>query len=136
MTRALSILVLAAAVAGCSTLQGGATPATSRELRPLDFGWEQYFSITWEPSQRRGRAEVAGYVENTSPYDLANVRVLVDSLDGDGHLVAQQVGWVPGELHGGSHRYFEVPVAPAAAYRVRVFSYDRLEAAGLMSLLR
>ena len=136
MTRALSNLALAAAVAGCTTTSGFAISSGSRELQPLDWGWEQYFSVTWDASQRHGRAEVEGYVGNTSPYDITNVRVLVDSLDANGHLVAQQIGWVPGELRGGSHRYFEVPVAPAAAYRVRVFSYDRIEAAGVMSLLR
>ena len=43
------------------------------------------------------------------------------------------MSWVAGELPGDSRLYFEVPVTPAVQYRVRVFSYDRIEEAKLMS---
>jgi len=42
------------------------------------------------------------------------------------------VSWVLGELGGDSRIYFEVPVTPAAHYRVRIFSYDRVDEASLM----
>jgi len=77
-------------------------------------------------AQRR----VEGYVNNRSPYRVGNVRVLVDSLDDAGRLVDQRVSWVLGELGGDSRIYFDVPVMPAAQYRVRVFSYDRVETDG------
>jgi hypothetical protein len=41
------------------------------------------------------------------------------------------VVWAPGLLGGGGRTYFEVPMGPAPAYRVRVFSYDRVESDGL-----
>jgi hypothetical protein len=92
-------------------------------------GWEQHFSVTWNTSQRHGRVEVEGYVNNRSPYRVGNVRVLVDSLDDTGRTVDQRVSWVLGELGGGGRLYFEVAVTPAARYRVSVFSYDRVDEA-------
>jgi len=110
-----------------------ATPgvAPARELQPLSSGWEQHFSVTWDTIQRRGRLEVEGYVNNQSPYRVGNVRVLVDSLDDTGRTVDQRVSWVLGELGGGGRLYFEVPVTQAAHYTVRIFSYDRIDEAGV-----
>jgi hypothetical protein len=105
--------------------------APARELQPLMRGWEQHFSVTWDTIQRHGRLEVEGYVNNRSPYRVGNVRVLVDSLDDVGRIVDQRVSWVLGELGGDSRIYFDVPVTPAAHYRVRVFSYDRVDQASL-----
>jgi len=114
---------------GLLLLTPGVAPA--RELQPLMRGWEQHFSVTWDTVQRRGRLEVEGYVNNRSPYRVGNLRVLVDSLDDSGRIVDQRVSWVLGELGGDSRLYFEVPVAPAARYRVSVFSYDRVSEASL-----
>ena len=105
--------------------------APARELQPLTRGWEQHFSVTWDTVQRRGKLEVEGYVNNRSPYRVGNLRVLVDGLDDSGRIVDQRVSWVLGELGGDSRIYFEVPVAPAARYRVSVFSYDRVSEASL-----
>ena len=106
--------------------------APARELQPLMRGWEQHFSVTWDAIQRHGRLEVEGYVNNRSPYRVGNVRVLVDSLDDTGRIVDQRVSWVLGELGGDSRVYFDVPVTPADHYRIRVFSYDRVDEASLM----
>jgi len=117
------VVALAAALPGS---------AGARELRPLDLGWERNFTVTWDTVEQKGRPIVEGYVNNISPYDMAAVRVLVDSLDASGRIVDQQVSWLPGGLRGGGHLYFEVPVARADRYQVRVFSYDRFESAHLM----
>jgi hypothetical protein len=108
-----------------------ATPgvAPARELQPLMWGWEQHFSVTWDTIQRHGRLEVEGYVNNRSRYRVGNLRVLVDSLDDAGRIVDQRVSWVLGELGGDSRLYFKVPVTPAVHYRVRIFSYDRIDEA-------
>jgi hypothetical protein len=105
--------------------------AAARELQPLMLGWEQHFTVTWDATQRRGRPLVEGYVINRSPYRVGRMRLLVDSLDDAGRVVDQRVSWVPGELGGDSRLYFDVPVTPAARYRVRVFSYDRVDEASL-----
>ena len=96
--------------------------AAAQELQPLQHGWEEIFLGTWDKAQRRGRTEVEGYVVNRSPYRIDRVRVLVDSLDDTNRVVDQKVGWVPGELPGGSRLYFSVAVPSAAQYRVQVFS--------------
>jgi hypothetical protein len=109
----------------------GAAPA--QELQPLMHGWEQHFSVTWDSIQRRGRTEVEGYVINKSPYRVGRIRVLVDSLDNANRIADQKVSWVAGELAGDDRLYFSVAVTPAAQYRVRVFSYDRIETVQIMS---
>jgi hypothetical protein len=106
--------------------------APARELQPLMHGWEQHFSVTWDTIQRHGRPEVEGYVNNRSPYRVGRVRILVDSLDDADRIVDQKVSWVPGDLGGDSRLYFDVPVTPAAHYRVRVFSYDRFDEFSMM----
>jgi len=120
-----SLVVALAAVA----LPGA---AGARELRPLDLGWERNFTVTWDTVEHKGKPIVEGYVNNISPYDMAAVRVLVDGLDASGRIVDQQISWLPGGLRGGGRAYFEVPVARADRYQVRVFSYDRFESAHLM----
>ena len=114
---------------GLLLLTPGVAPA--RELQPLMHGWEQHFSVTWDTRQRHGRLEVEGYVHNRSPYRVGNLRVLVDSLDSAGRIVDQRVSWVMGDLGGDSRIYFDVPVTPADHYRVRVFSYDRVDEASM-----
>jgi len=99
----------------------------ANELQPLVVGWERILALKWQPGQYRGQPVVEGYVENVSPYDLTAIRILVENLDGAGQVTAQRVAWVPGELRGGGHLFFQVPAAVAPAYRVRIFSYDRIE---------
>lgn len=124
MRRLLTVLGLVVAAAGA------AMPAPAAEIQPLMAGWERVFTLDWQPGQHRGRPVVEGYVTNVSPYHTTNIRVLVESLDAGGHVTSQQVAWVPGELLGGGRAFFQVPAAAAPAYRVRVFSYDRLELDG------
>jgi len=124
MTRTLTILALAALVVG------SAMPGAAAELQPLMAGWERVFTVSWQGAQYRGRPAVEGYVNNVSPYHTVNIRVLIESLDAAGKITNQHVAWVPGDLLGGGRLFFQVPAAPAPAYRVRVFSYDRVEVDG------
>ena len=135
MRRGIALLAVVMTVAGCaiaSPSQRAPVVAGTGPRQPLMFGWEQHLSVTWEVEQRGDRSLVSGYVYNRSPYDLAHVRVLVDGLDANGQIVEQWIRNIPGELRGGGRLYFDVPIAPAATVRVRVFSYDRLESAGLV----
>jgi hypothetical protein len=124
MRRALTILGVAMVVSGA------AWPAAAAELQPLMAGWERHFTVDWQPGQYRGQPALQGYVNNISPYHAANIRVLVESLDAGGTVTGQKVAWVPGDVLGGGRLYFQVPTAAAPAYRVRVFSYDRIELDG------
>lgn len=119
--RALGVMLIALVLAAVPAA------ALARVLQPLDLGWEQHFKVSWDTTKRHGRTLVEGYVDNVSPYSVTGLRVLVDGLDAGGGVVHQRVAWVPGDLGGGGHLYFSVPVDPAASYRVRIFSYDRIE---------
>jgi len=124
MKRTLTMLGLAVLVVG------SAMPAAAAELQPMMAGWERIFTVDWQPAEDRGEPTVEGYVNNVSPYNTRSIRVLVERLDTAGQVTNQQIAWVPGDLLGGGRLFFQVPTAPAPAYRVRVFSYDRIELDG------
>jgi hypothetical protein len=107
---------------------GPAPSAAEKLIEPLVVGWERIFTLSWEPGERRGRPVVWGTIVNDSPYIIGTVQLLLDTLDGQGRVVDQQVSWGPTSLTPFSHAAFEIPVKrPAANYRVRVLAYDRLE---------
>jgi hypothetical protein len=126
MRRVLIILVLSA-IALVPVL-----PTSAAEIQPQMAGWERNFTVTWEPGTYRGKPVVEGYVNNVSPYSTRSIRLLVDSLDAAGNVTNQRVEWLAGDLLGGGRLFFQVPAAPAPSYRVRVFSYDRIEVDGPM----
>src|SRR5439155_616687 len=92
--RGLTLLVLTTAILTAAVV--GAA-----EIKPHMWGWEQIFSLEYGPGQYKGKPAIEGTVTNISPYDLANVRILVDRLDAGGQITGQQVAWLPGELCGG-----------------------------------
>ena len=51
----------------------------------------------------------------------------VPAVGPDGQILSQRVVWSPGLLGSWGRTYFEAPMEPAPGYRVRVFSYDRVE---------
>lgn len=121
-----AVLTLATLAAGCASPSAGPGP-----LVPLDVGTEQHVTLEWQAEPRAAGTLVRGYVRNPSPYTFDHVRVLVDALDGDGRIVAQQVVWAPGRLASWARNYFEAFMPAASAYRVRVFSYERVETDGV-----
>jgi hypothetical protein len=123
--RVLAVLVLVTSI----ILAAAAVKATA-EIQPHMAGWEQIFALEYAPGQYKGKPAIEGTVTNISPYDLTNIRLLVDTLDAGGQIKDQKVAWLPGELRGGGRLFFSVPTTPAPAYRVRVYTYDRIEAAG------
>jgi hypothetical protein len=124
MRRTLAIL-------GFATLMVGAPlPGAAAQLEPLMAGWERLFSVSWEAGQYRGRPSVEGYVHNVSSYHTSNIRILVESMDAGGQVTNQQIAWLSGDLLGGGRTFFQVPTPPAPNYRVRIFSYDRVEQNG------
>jgi hypothetical protein len=113
--------IVAVALAVLAALPAAAAPAL---LEPQDLGWQRFFSVTWNTAQYRGHPVVEGYIYNSLPYRVGNLRVLVDSLDATGRVIDQRLAWVPGTLEPEDRLSFAVPVASAPRYRVRVFSYD------------
>jgi hypothetical protein len=110
----------------------GCAPAveTRGPLQPLVVGAEQHFTVDWQAQPRNGGAVVWGYVVNRSPYTFDRVRLLVDALGPDGQILGQRLVWAVGLLGGDGRNYFEAPMERAPDYRVRVFSYDRVETDG------
>jgi hypothetical protein len=113
-----------------SLVAPAAVPGEAAELQPQMAGWERHFTIDWTPAVHRGKPVVEGYVHNVSPYHTSQIRVLVESLDAAGQVTNQKIAWVPGDLLGGGRVFFQIPMASAPGYRVRVYSYDRIELDG------
>jgi hypothetical protein len=119
------LLAVALVAVGCAPAAGPSGP-----LEPLVVGTEQHMSVEWQTALRGQVPIVWGYVNNHSPYTFDRLRLLIDGLTPDGVILEQRLVWAPGLLGGGGRSYFEAPMAPAPVYRVRVFSYDRVESDG------
>ena len=121
-------LVIAALV---SVLLTGAA-ASAQPLTPHFPAWERYFEISWQPFERHGRPWLSGHVVSKWGETATGVELLVESLDANGQIVGQRVEWLSGTVPVFSRAYFEVSApAPAASYRVRVFSFDFPQSARL-----
>jgi hypothetical protein len=125
------VVVIAALV---STLAAAAGVA-AQPLTPHSPGWERYFTVSWEPFERRGQPYLSGYIGSSYGVTATRVQLLVDSLDSSGQIVAQRVEWLGGSnLPGYSRTYFEVPIRQQASrYRVSVFAFDFVQSASIES---
>ena|SRR5437868_11291140 len=115
-----AIVVLAAVIGGllAPVVATAQTPATDA---PTPFRFELE-----EARSHRGRG-VEGYVYNDLPWRITNVRVRVESLDGNGSVTSSASGWVIGDVRAGGRAYFYVPVSSAApTYRASVLSFDKV----------
>ena len=109
---AACVLATGAAQAERSTIAGNAGTIT----------------LDWQATQdRAGRPLIAGHVityGGKSGY--CSTRLLVETLDAQGQVVAQNVGFVPGYVGGYDDVYFELPVrTPGAGYRASIASWDK-----------
>ena len=109
--------------------------ADAQSLTPTFPGWERYFSVSWEPFERRGAPYLRGNIVSSYGVTATRVQLLVDSLDASGRITAQRVEWLGGSnLPGFSSTYFEVPIRErGAAYRVSVFAFDFVQSARIES---
>jgi lipid-binding SYLF domain-containing protein len=88
--------------------------------------------VEFEAGQsKKGQPMVSGYVYNEGRSGVANVRLLVESLDAQGQVVGQAQGVALGSLILRARGYFEVPImTPGVRYRVRVISWDTIGIGG------
>ncbi len=115
-------------LAGCSSV-GTTMPATpGHELQPLVLGWQRYFDITWQQSERHGTPILSGRIENKYGEAATRVQLLVNGLDAKGKVITEKVTWLGDDIAASDSTYFEVPVEAAPNYRVSVFAYDWAEA--------
>ncbi|HWM79239.1 MAG TPA: hypothetical protein VNS56_16790, partial [Methylomirabilota bacterium] len=74
---------------------------------------------------KKGAPVYSGYIYNDGGGGVANVRLLVETLDAAGAVIGQAQGVAHGSMLGRDRLYFEVPLeATGASYRVRVLSWD------------
>ncbi len=64
-------------------------------------------------------------VFNDSPYRVTDVRLQVEGLDADHHLVGRTLAWAIGDIApGGETSFVAEPMPGAVRYRITVVSYD------------
>ena len=85
-------------------------------------------TLDWQATQdRAGRPLITGRVityGGKSGY--CSTRLLVETLDAQGQVVAQNVGFVPGYVGGYDDVYFELPIrTPGTGYRASIASWDK-----------
>jgi hypothetical protein len=91
-----------------------------------NFGGAVDMKLDWQAIERGGRPVVTGRLVNRSGYLMYDVRVVVESLDAGGRVIARTMRFVPGMLGPDMYGEFEVGVPAGATHRVTV-SYDRIE---------
>jgi hypothetical protein len=78
-----------------------------------------------EALSKRGTPVYSGYIYNDGGGGVANVRLLIETLDAGGKVIGEAQGTALGSMLGRDRLYFEVPLpATGASYRVRVLSWD------------
>lgn len=127
------VLLLIQGCAGGMT-QGGSSTSVRASAGAQSYGvygTERYFTLEWQPHERRGKSVVSGYVTNQWGIGVNNVRLRVEALDSAGNVSATDIGYVFGDVTPGAHVYFEVPVQQkAASYRVSVLSFEPAQCRG------
>jgi hypothetical protein len=123
------------AITAVVSVLAAATGVAAQTLAPHLPGWERYFTVSWEPFERRGQPYLGGYLVSSYGVMATRVQLLVDSLDASGQIVGQRVEWLPGgNLPGFSRTYFEVPIRQrASSYRVSVYAFDFVQSAQIES---
>ncbi len=85
-------------------------------------------TLDWQAAQDgAGRPILVGHViTNGGKAGYCATRLLVETLDAKGEVVAQNVGFVPGYIGGYDNVYFELPIrVPGASYRASIASWDK-----------
>ncbi len=123
-------LVTAAALL-VSSLWLGAGPAHAE--RTTIAGNSGTITLDWQATQdSKGRPLIVGHVityGGMSGYCIP--RLLVETLDAQGQVTAQRMGFIPGFVGGFDNVYFEEPIrAPGPAYRVSIASWDKCGGGG------
>jgi len=85
------------------------------------------FRVEWSASETSTGVRLQGWVYNDSRYTVTNVRLHIESMDGEGRATAQTFRWVFGDVPAGGRTDFAVPELPVApSYRVTVIWFDRV----------
>jgi len=118
MTRPLRIILGAVLLLLAGTHGALATMSSS--------GIDSRLRLNWEVGQTRaGRPEIQGHVINDYMRPAINVRLIVETLDGNGQAVDRAYGFVVGGVPALSRAPFVVPLKTVgASYRISVTDFS------------
>jgi len=86
---------------------------------------QRWFQVSWAPPTAGVVSSIKGSVFNDSPYRVTDVRLQVEGLDADHHLVGRTLAWAIGDIApGGETSFVAEPMPGAVSYRITVVSYD------------
>jgi hypothetical protein len=124
MNGLAAAVLIGSGVAGCASMEAVPAASPGHELRSFAPGWERFFTLNWQARQQNGRPILSGAVRNQYGATATRVQLLVEGLDDKGGVVSQRVIWLGDSIEPYDTAYFNVPVGPAASYRVIMFAYD------------
>jgi hypothetical protein len=118
-----SQMTIGAALLACFLSLGASLAHADRSTQVGNSGT---ITLDWQASQDgKGRPLIVGHmITYGAKSGYCNPRLLVETLDAQGQVVAQNVGFIPGYVGGFDNAYFEETVrAPGAGYRVSIPSW-------------
>jgi hypothetical protein len=122
MTRAQ--ITIAAALLACFAWVGSSPTHAASSTQAGNAGT---ITLNWEATQDKiGRPLIVGHVVTVGgKTGYCIPRLLVETLDAQGQVVARNVGFIPGYVGGYDNVYFEEPIrAPGQGYRVSISSWS------------
>ena len=116
------------AVIGSTLLACTLWAAPARAESSTQVGNAGTITLDWQVTQdKAGRPLIVGHVITVGgKANYCIPRLLVQTLDAQGQVTAERMGFIPGSIGGYDKVYFEEPVrAPGPAYRVTIASWDK-----------
>ena len=113
-----------ALLASCVGL--GAAPAHAESSTIV--GNAGTITLDWQATQdRSGRPLIVGHMSTYGGKSgYCSTRLLVETLDPQGQVTAERMGFIPGYVGGYDRVYFEEVIrAPGPGYRVSIASWDK-----------
>jgi len=82
-----------------------------------------WFRVSWQSGVLPSTIE--GQVQNTSPFRAIDVRVQIEGLDAENHILGQRLVWLSDDIApGDTTSYFSESILGAVGYRVSVASFE------------
>lgn len=116
--RWLASMVFVGLATSCPMTRAAALDATSSVDARIRLDWEV-------GAKHGGRPVIQGYVYNDYLRPASDVRLLVETLDASGTVIARDPGFVRGVVESSGRNYFEVPLKTSGgSYRVSVTGFE------------
>jgi hypothetical protein len=117
-TKMMRTLTFGLALALLATAAWGQTRPAGAD------GAQRWFRVSWAPPSD-GAGTIKGSVFNDSQYRVTDVRLEIEGLDADRHLVGRKLAWAIGDIPAAGETSFAVEPLPGAVdYRITVVSWD------------